>query len=184
MKARFARLLAATVALIFVGCSAHSNPSVSRAKLDSSAQAALERLYRTNPGAAALGQRAVGVLVFPSILEGGFVVAGAYGDGVLYEGRRPTGYYNSAAASFGFQAGIDKFGYAMFFMSPQDLLYLRKSDGWEIGVGPTVTLVDEGIAGSFSSSTAQKGIYAFFFEQRGLLAGVSLKGTKITRSQN
>ncbi len=183
MKAQITRLFAAVVALVFIGCSAHSNPAVSRAKLDSSAQAALADLYKTTPGAAALGQRAVGVLVFPAILEGGFVVAGAYGDGVLYEGGRPTGFYNSASASFGFQAGVDKFGYAVFFMSPQDLQYLRKSEGWEVGVGPTVTLVDEGVAGSFSSSTARKGIYAFFFQQRGLLAGVSLKGTKISRSE-
>lgn len=183
MRAHFAKLFAVAFALIFVGCTAHSNPSVARAKLDSSAQAALDHLYETTPGAAALGQRAVGILVFPSILEGGFVVAGAYGDGVLYEGGRPTGYYNSASASLGFQAGVDKFGYAMFFMSPQDLQYLRKSEGWEVGVGPTVTLVDEGVASSFSSTTARKGVYAFIFQQRGLLAGVSLKGTKISRSQ-
>ena len=183
MKAGFISLFSALVAIAFVGCSSHPSPSASRANLDSRAQAALEQLYRTTPGAAALGQRAVGVLVFPSILEGGFVVAGAYGDGVLIEGGRSTGYYNSASASFGFQAGVDKFGYAMFFMSPSDVEYLKKSNGWEVGVGPTVTLVDEGVAGSFSSSTARKGIYAFFFAQRGLLAGVSLKGTKISRSQ-
>lgn len=182
MTTRFAKLLSAIVAVVFVGCASHTNPKAARAELDSNAQAALQQLYRTTPGAAALGQRAVGVLVFPSILEGGFVVAGAYGDGVLLEGGQPTGYYNSAAASFGFQAGVDKFGYAMFFMSPQDLEYLRKSEGWELGVGPTVTLVDEGVAASFSSSTMRKGVYAFFFQQRGLLAGVSLKGTKISRS--
>lgn len=183
MTAHVAQLLTAFIALVFVGCASHSSPSASRAQINSNAQAALDQLYRTTPGAAALGQRAVGILVFPNILEGGFVVAGAYGDGVLLEGGQPTGYYNSAAASFGLQAGIDKFGYAMFFMSPQDLEYLRKSDGWELGVGPTVTLVDEGVAASFSSSTARKGVYAFFFQQRGLLAGVSLKGTKISRSK-
>jgi lipid-binding SYLF domain-containing protein len=181
MKASFITIVSAIFAFAFVGCSSHTNTKASRADLNSRAQAALENLYQTTPGAAALGQRALGVLVFPSILEGGFVVAGAYGDGVLLEGGRPVGYYNSASASFGFQAGVNKFGYAMFFMSPSDLEYLKKSDGWELGVGPTVTLVDEGVAGSFSSSTARRGIYAFFFEQRGLLAGVSLKGTKISR---
>jgi lipid-binding SYLF domain-containing protein len=71
----------------------------------------------------------------------------------------------------------------MFFMSAKDLDYLHKSDGWEVGVGPNVTLVDEGVAASFSSSTAKKGIYAFFFQQRGLLAGVTIKGAKISRSR-
>jgi lipid-binding SYLF domain-containing protein len=183
MKNHFTALFFAAIAFVLAGCSSHTSPIASRTELNSRAQTALANLYQTTPGAAALGQRAVGILVFPNILEGGFVVGGAYGDGVLLEGGHPTGYYNSAAASFGFQAGIDKFGYAMFFMSPQDLAYLSKSDGWEIGVGPTVTLVDEGVAGSFSSSTARKGVYAFIFQQRGLLAGVSLKGTKISRSQ-
>lgn len=183
MKARFTTLFAAALAFVLVGCSSHVSPSDKRAQIESNAQAALNHLYKTTPGAAALGQGAVGVLVFPNILEGGFVVAGSYGDGVLFEGGRPTGYYNSAAASFGLQAGVDKYGYAMFFMSPKDLEYLRKSNGWEIGVGPTVTLVDEGVAASFSSSTARKGVYAFIFQQRGLLAGVSLKGTKISRAQ-
>ena len=116
-----------------------------------------------------------------NILEGGFLFGGSYGDGVLFEGGRVTGYYNSAAASFGLQAGVDKVGYAMFFMAPSDMTYLHKSEGWELGVSHNVTLVDEGVAGSFSSSTARKGVYAFFFEQRGLLAGTSLKGTKITK---
>lgn len=186
MKLRALRFFAAAVTLfvvtlLAVGCSSHATTASGRAALDSKARAALDHLYSTTPGAAALGQRAAGILVFPDILEGGFIFGGQYGDGVLFEGGQPTGYYNSAAASFGLQAGVDKFGYAMFLMSPTDLDYLHKSQGWEIGVGPNVTMVDEGVAASFSSSTARKGIYAFFFQQRGLLAGVTLKGAKISR---
>lgn len=183
MKIRFSSLFVAAVALVCTGCSSHSHSPSSRTKLDSSAQAALDHLYQTTPGAAALGQHAAGILVFPSILEGGFIFGGQYGEGVLFESGHSTAYYNSAAASFGLQAGIDKFGYAMFFMSPSDLDYLRKSEGWEVGVGPNVTLVDQGVAASFSSSTARKGVYAFFFQQRGLLAGVTIKGAKISRSE-
>lgn len=181
MKLRFVALFAAAFAVISVGCSSHSNSASGRSKLEGEAQAALDHLYQTTPGAAALGQHASGILVFPNILEGGFLFGGSYGDGVLFEGGRVTGYYNSAAASFGLQAGVDKVGYAMFFMAPSDMTYLHKSEGWELGVSHNVTLVDEGVAGSFSSSTARKGVYAFFFEQRGLLAGTSLKGTKITK---
>jgi lipid-binding SYLF domain-containing protein len=90
-------------------------------------------------------------------------------------------YYNTAAASFGFEAGGTEFGYALFFMDDESLAYLKKSRGWEIGVGPTVVLVDEGVAKSLSSTTARKGVYAFFFNQKGLMAGASLQGSKITR---
>lgn len=183
MKLRLLSLFAAVLAVAAVGCSSHTSPAAKRSQLENRAQAALDHLYQTTPGAAALGQHASGILVFPDILEGSFLFGGSYGDGVLFEGGRATGYYNSAAASFGFQAGIDKVGYAMFFMSPADMNYLHKSEGWELGVSPNVTLVDEGVAGSFSSSTVRKGVYAFFFQQRGLVAGISLKGTKITRVQ-
>jgi lipid-binding SYLF domain-containing protein len=76
---------------------------------------------------------------------------------------------------------VQKFGYALFFMTEEDLHWLKKSGGWELGVGPTITVVDQGLATSFSTTTAQKGVYAFFFEQRGLMAGVGIQGTKITR---
>ena len=80
------------------------------------------------------------------------------------------------------QAGIQEFGYALFFMNDQDLNYLDKSDGWEIGVGPSITVVDKGFAKSFTTTTSKKGVYAFFFEQRGLMAGIGIQGTKITKT--
>jgi len=89
--------------------------------------------------------------------------------------------YNSVAASYGFQAGIQKFGYAMFFMSDSAMKYLDKSDGWEIGTGPSIVIVDVGAAGSLTTTTAKSDIYAFFFSQKGLMAGIGLQGTKITR---
>jgi lipid-binding SYLF domain-containing protein len=92
-----------------------------------------------------------------------------------------VGYYNTVAASYGLQAGIQEFGYALFFMSDSALQYLNKSDGWEIGVGPSVVIVDAGVAKSLTTTTARKEIYAFIFSQKGLMAGLGLQGTKVTR---
>jgi lipid-binding SYLF domain-containing protein len=153
----------------------------SAAKMQREARSALTNLYETTPGTKALASQAAGVLVFPSIVKGGFVVGAQYGTGVLFKGDTATGYYSTASASFGLQAGVQKFGYALFFMTEEDLHWLKKSGGWELGVGPTITVVDQGLATSFSTTTAQKGVYAFFFEQRGLMAGVGIQGTKITR---
>ncbi|MEY4701743.1 MAG: hypothetical protein RL326_1930 [Pseudomonadota bacterium] len=153
----------------------------SAAKMQREARHALTNLYETTPGARALARNAAGILVFPSIVKGGFVVGAQYGTGVLFKGDTATGYYSTASASFGFQAGIQKFGYALFFMTEEDLRWLKKSGGWELGVGPSITLVDQGIAASLTTTTAQKGIYAFFFDQRGLMAGVGIQGTKVTR---
>jgi lipid-binding SYLF domain-containing protein len=146
-----------------------------------SAQHALSHLYSTTPAARALGEKAAGVLVFPEIVKGGFIVAAQYGNGVLFKGDKAVGYYNTTSGSFGFQAGVQSFGYALFFMTQDDLAYLERSQGWELGVGPSITIVDVGIARSLSTTTARKGMYAFFFDQKGLMGGLGLQGTKITR---
>ena len=95
--------------------------------------------------------------------------------------ERRLAYYNTVAASYGLQAGLQKFGYALFFMNDSALKWIDKSDGWEIGVGPSIVVVDVGAAASMTSTTAQSDIYAFFFDQKGLMAGLGLQGTKITR---
>ena len=145
------------------------------------AQSALETLYETTPAAKALGKDAVGILVFPSIVKGGFIFGGQYGKGTLFKGGNKTEYYKSTAVSYGLQAGAQKFGYALFFMTKDDLDYLERSSGWEVGVGPSIVILDAGMAASTTTTTAKKGVYAFFFNQKGLMAGLGLQGTKITR---
>jgi lipid-binding SYLF domain-containing protein len=149
--------------------------------LESSARLALKELYRTTPGASELGARAAGVLVFPEVVKGGFVFAAHYGNGVLFKGHSVGGYYNTTSASWGLIAGAQQFSYALFFMTQEDLDYLSKSAGWEIGVGPNIVVLDQGAASSISSTTMQKGIYAFFWAQKGLMGGLGLQGTKITK---
>jgi lipid-binding SYLF domain-containing protein len=141
---------------------------------------ALNTLYRTTPAAKKMAGVAKGILVFPQIIEGGLLVGGQYGEGALRVGGKTTGYYRSFAVSYGLQAGAQAFGYALFFLSNDDLKYLKKSDGWELGVEPQIVVMDKGLAGSFSTTTFKPGIYAFFFNQKGLMAGISIQGGKIT----
>jgi lipid-binding SYLF domain-containing protein len=170
----------ASCAVFLMALSTHVRAESAK-ELQTSARQALQSLYRTSPGAAALGRKAAGVLVFPQIVRGGLGVGGHYGNGVLFKGESAAGYYNTSAASFGFQIGAETFGYAIFFMSQKDLNYLSNSAGWEIGAGASITVLDQGLAESISSSTVQEGIYAAVFAQQGLMGGVSLQGTKITR---
>ncbi|MBW2246963.1 MAG: twin-arginine translocation pathway signal protein [Deltaproteobacteria bacterium] len=115
------------------------------------------------------------------LIKAGVVVGGQYGVGALREENETVGYYNMVAASYGLQAGAQSFGYALFFMTDDSLEYLKKSAGWEIGVGPSVVVVDRGLARSLTTTTAKESIYAFFFDQKGLMAGLGLQGSKITR---
>ena len=126
--------------------------------------------------------QAKGILVFPNIVKGGFIVAGQYGDGVLRRhGGKTIGYYRSVAASYGLQAGVQSFGYALLFMDDESLAHLQHSRGWEIGTGPSVVVLDKGFGKSLSSTTLRKGVYAFIFSQKGLMAGLGLQGSKITQ---
>jgi lipid-binding SYLF domain-containing protein len=109
------------------------------------------------------------------------MIGGEYGKGALRVDGKTTGYYNTVAASFGLQAGAQSFGYAMIFMTDEALEYLNKSSGWEVGVGPSVVVVDEGIARSLTTTTAKEDIYVFFFDQKGLMAGLGIEGSKITK---
>lgn len=173
-------IMIASWAVFLVAFSTQSQAESAK-ELQTSARQALQSLYRTSPGAAALGKRAAGVLVFPQIMRAGLGVGGHYGNGVLFKGESASGYYNTTAASFGFQIGAETFGYAVFFMGQKDLNYLSNSAGWEIGAGASITVLDQALAESISSSTVQEGIYAAVFAQQGLMGGVSLEGTKITR---
>jgi lipid-binding SYLF domain-containing protein len=150
-------------------------------QIDRDAEKALEKLYAKSEPAKAMGEKAVAVLVFPGIVKGGFIVGGQYGEGALIQNGKTVGFYNTIAASYGLQAGLQKFGYALFFQSEEALKWIDRSDGWEIGVGPSIVVVDAGAAASMTSTTAQSDIYAFFFDQKGLMAGLGLQGTKITK---
>jgi Las17-binding protein actin regulator len=121
--------------------------------------------------------------VFPSIVKGGFIIGGQFGDGALRKHGQTVAYYRSVAASYGFQAGVQKFGYALIFMDEASVQYLDKSDGWELGTGPSLVVVDEGFGKSTSTTTLQKGVYAFIFNQKGLMAGAGIQGSTRTRSR-
>jgi lipid-binding SYLF domain-containing protein len=151
------------------------------AELRRDGTAALKKLYAGVPKAKELADKAKGVLVFPSVVKAGFMVGGLFGEGVLFKDGKAVAYYNTVAGSYGFQAGVQKYGYAMILMNDAALQYLDKSDGWELGTGPSIVVVDEGVAGGLSTSTARDDVYAFIFSQTGLMAGLGLQGSKITK---
>jgi len=149
--------------------------------VDRDADAALQKLYGSAPAAKRLAEEAKGILVFPRIVKAGFLVGAQYGEGVLLKDGKPAGHYNIAAGSYGFQAGAQQFAYAMFFMKDSALTYLENSAGFEVGAGPSVVVLDSGKAKTVTTTTARDDVYAFVFGQKGLMAGMGLQGSKITK---
>jgi lipid-binding SYLF domain-containing protein len=152
-------------------------------QLASESRVALQKLYAKVPAAKALEPKAYAILIFPSITKAGLVIGGQYGEGTLFKGGKAVAYYSTAGASYGLQAGAQTFGYAMFFMNPKALAALDSADGFEVGVGPTVVAIDEGMGKQTTTTTMKDDIYAFVFSQKGLMAGLGLQGNKISRIQ-
>jgi lipid-binding SYLF domain-containing protein len=155
--------------------------AASASKINREADEALRKLYASEPKAHDLSRHAKAILIFPRIIKGGLIVGGQSGDGVLREGGRAKGYYNISAVSLGQQAGGQTFSYAMFLMTSKALDYLNKSDGWQLGSGPSVVMMDKGAAASMTTTTLTQDVYAFAFGQHGLMAGLDLEGSKITK---
>ncbi len=150
-------------------------------ELDADSSQALRHLTDTNRVAADMAHHARAILIFPTVVKAGLVFGGAYGEGEMTRNGHVADYYNSVTGSWGFQAGAQSYGYVVFLMNDKAVDYVAKTAGWEFGVGPTIVVVDEGMAKNLSTSTLKDDAYAFIFNQQGLMAGVSIEGTKITR---
>lgn len=162
-----------------------SGPTTSGAsasKISADSKAALNDLYAQNPKAKQLGHKAKGILVFPHIGKGGFIVGGMGGNGAMF---RPDGsiheYYQTGGLSFGLQAGVQSYGFALFLMDQNALDHVNRAGGVDIGSTPNLVVMDKGAAKTVSTASVDRGTYAFVFDQSGLMGGIDLQGSKVTR---
>lgn len=152
-----------------------------RAKLEREATAVMGKLYQKYPGAKKLGHKAVAILVFPEVYKAGLMIGGETGDGVMRVKGKTVAYYNTSGVSYGLQAGAQKYGYALFIMTDSGLKAIEQAEGFEVGVGPSVVVMDDAMAKKTTTTTINKDIYAYIFNQKGLMAGLGIQGNKLTR---
>ena len=152
----------------------------SRARLTADGMRALRKLEATEPRSRRFARNARAVLVFPTIVKAGLVFGGQTGDGVLLSNGRAEGFYNISGGSWGLQIGGQTFGYALFFMNESSLRYLRRSGGFSVGAGPSIAVINKGAGADVDTTTLSQDVYAFPFNEKGLMADLTLKGTKIT----
>lgn len=170
----------AVVLLLITAAFTYPAVAASADELNRDAKQALETLYQHNPVAKEISTKAKAVLVFPNVIKAGLIFGGSYGEGVLLIDMKPVDYYNTVTASWGLQAGAQSYGYIVFLMNNNSINYLQDTKGWEFGVGPTVVVINEGIAKNLSTSSLKDDAYAFIFDQQGLMASFSIEGTKIS----
>lgn len=175
------KLLLAAAATLSLGAVGNYANAATAEDLNNDAAQALKILYEHNPVAERISKEAKEILVFPKVIKAGLVFGGSYGEGVLMKASHVAGYYNSVSASWGWQAGAESYAYVVFLMNNKAVRYLAKSNGWSIGAGPNVVVVNSGIAKDLSTTTLKGDAYAFIFDQQGLMASLSIEGTKISK---
>jgi lipid-binding SYLF domain-containing protein len=169
--------------LLLCGLVLSSAPAsaASKQELDEHVRQTIEDLYRASPAARQVAGRSAGMLVFPSVVKAGFWFGGEYGEGALDVGHQTVGYYNIISASFGLQAGVQEKSVVLMFTTPEALTKFRNSDGWKLGVDGSVALVTVGAGKDFDTETLQKPIVGFVFNNKGLMANLTLEGSKISQ---
>ncbi len=189
MNTKLIRLIILAVATCALAPSCTTNDPVTRtnaanasaSQIARDSRAALASLYAQNSGARALAKETKGVFVFPSITRAGFIFGGQAGNGAMFRNDGSiVGYYQTTSASYGLQAGVQKYSYALFLMDDESLEKVNRSGGWDIGSSPSLVIMNRGMAASLNTTSINKGTYAFFFNQHGLMAGLDLQSSKIT----
>lgn len=159
-----------------------TSSGASASKISTDSRAALKELYAHNSKAKQLGNKAKGILVFPNIAKGAFVVGGMGGNGAMIRrGGDIHEYYQTGGLSFGFQAGVQSYGFALFLMDQKALDNVSRVGGFDVGSTPNLVVMDKGVAATVSTASVDRGTYAFVFDQKGLMGGIDLQGSKITR---
>ncbi len=184
-RAGAAAAVLGVASLLFAGCTTTTPQSTATAaekkqELDAAANATLSKLYESSPQARQLVERARGVLVFPAVLSASFIVGAQHGSGVLRVQGADSGYYSVTGGSIGLQAGAQSKAMVLLFMTDGALAQFRNSSGWTVGADATVAVANVGVNGSIDTNTAQQPIVGFVLNNGGLMAGVSVDGSKIS----
>ena len=181
-------LLAAAVAIGLLsssGCTTTSgraaDPATRRQTIDAGVDQALSRLYKEVPSSRDMVSQAKGVLVFPRVVGGGFIVGGSHGDGALRTGGQTISYWSTTSASVGLLAGAQSQALFILFMTQDALDRFQKSSGWTAGADGSVTLINVGASANVTTQTAQQPIVGYVLSNAGLMANLSLDGTRFVR---
>ncbi len=170
-------LLTLTISLLTIP----SVEAASKVEINANVKATLTTFYAQVKSGRELANKASAILVFPDVFKAGFGIGGEYGEGAMLEHGKTTGYYNTAAASIGFQVGAQMKSQIIMFMTRDALSSFKSSDGWKAGVDGSVALITVGAGGDIDSNTVKDPIIGFIFSNKGLMYNLTFEGSKITR---
>ncbi len=171
-------VIAFILAMTFAQQSAYAN---SAGEINIKVDSALQRFKKEVSGGSRFLNSAKGVLVFPDVIKAGFGVGGEYGEGALRVGGKTIDYYNTAAASIGFQLGGQIKTVVIVFLKQSALNKFRNSDGWKVGVDGSVAIVEWGVGEDINTMDIEDPVVGFVFDNKGLMYNLTIEGSKITK---
>ena len=174
-------LLAVMCAVGLITAAPQDSRAASAYEIDVGVDETLERFYYSIRGARELAHKAVGILVFPSVVKAGFGFGGEYGEGALRIRGRTVDYYNTLSASVGFQLGVQERSVIIMFMTPDALDQFRSTAGWKVGADASVAIITVGIGGSIDTNKITSPVVGFILDPKGLMYNLTLEGSKISR---
>ena len=180
-RTKFSSILAPCLSFILIITLANTGLASSAREIDTSVDVAIERWQKKVVGTDDLVKKSKGILVFPSVFKAGFVFGGEYGEGALRINGKTEDYYNTIAASFGFQLGAQVKTIILVFMEQSALDKFRASEGWEAGVDGSVAIITVGAGDSIDTSNIQDPILGFVFGEKGLMYNLTLEGSKFSK---
>jgi lipid-binding SYLF domain-containing protein len=174
-------LWAVMCAVSLLAAAPQESRAASAYEIDVGVDETLERFFYSIRGARELAHKAVGILVFPSVVKAGFGFGGEYGEGALRIRGRTVDYYNTLSASVGFQLGVQERSVIIMFMTPDALDQFRQTAGWKVGADATVAIITGGIGGSIDTNKINSPVVGFILDPKGLMYNLTLEGSKISR---
>ena len=166
---------------VIIGILPVSSYAATANEIDAGVNASLDRFVKEVKGAQEFLDAAKGVLIMPGVIQGGLVIGAEYGEGALRIGGKTVAYYNVVSGSFGYQIGAQKKDIILVFMDDAVLEKFRNSENWRAGVDAKITVVNVGADESLNTMKFQQPVVGFVFDQKGLMDGATIEGSKFSK---
>jgi lipid-binding SYLF domain-containing protein len=162
--------------MLVTACASVPKSASQRSELESQADGTLQDMIAKDPKLTALLDQSAGYVVFPVVKQGGAIVGGAGGKGVVYEQGRPSGFAELSQASIGAQLGGQKYA-ELVIVRDAAMLENMKAGSFDVGGQASAVILKEGAA--TATQFGDRGVAVIVAPKGGAMFNVSLSGQRI-----
>lgn len=164
------------VSALVAGCANVPKSQSKRTVLEMEAAQTVQQMLAKDPALQSLLDQAAGHIVFPEVRQGGFVVGGASGRGVIYEHGRQVGYAELSQASVGAQVGGQKYA-ELIVVRDKSTLDNLKAGSLDVGAQASAVILRQGRG--TATSFGPNGVAVVIDPKGGAMVSASITGQRI-----